>query len=82
MSHVLLKNKGGTVTLTISKGPKLVEVPSVFRMSEEEAVKALRDAGFDVKVNYTFGGAVLDIVAGQDKTGLQPEGALVTITVT
>ena len=74
--------KGGTVTLTISKGPKLVEVPSVFRMSEEEAVKALRDAGFDVKVNYTFGGAVLDIVAGQDKTGLQPEGALVTITVT
>lgn len=74
--------KGGSVTLTISKGPKLVHVPSVFRMSEAEAVKALRDAGLDVKVTYAFGASVLDIVAGQDKTGQQPEGTLVTITVT
>ena len=74
--------RGGTVTVTVSKGPKLVQVPSVFRMSEKEAVKALKDAGFEVKVKYAFGGAVLDIVAGQDKTGQQPEGSLVTITVT
>ena len=74
--------KGGTVTLTISKGPKFVEVPDVFRKPEEEAVQALKDAGFEVKVNYAFGSSVLGLVAGQDKTGRQPEGSLVTITVT
>ena len=74
--------KGGSVTLTISKGPKYVEVPSVFRKSEAEAVAALKNAGFDVKVTYAFGASVLDIVPGQDKTGQQPEGSLITITVT
>jgi serine/threonine-protein kinase len=74
--------KGGAVTLTISKGPKFVQVPDVFRKPEEEAVQALKDAGFEVKVNYAFGSSVLGLVAGQDKTGRQPEGSLVTITVT
>jgi len=74
--------KGGTVTLTISKGPKFVQVPDVFRKPEAEAVKALKDAGFDVKVSYAFGSSVLGLVAGQDKTGRQPEGSVITITVT
>lgn len=74
--------RGGSVTLTISKGPKLVQVPSVFRQPEAEAVQALKDAGFDVKVTYAFGASVLGLVAGQDKTGQQPEGSLITITVT
>ena len=74
--------KGGAVNLTISKGPKLVQVPDVFRRPEAEAVKALKDAGFEVKVSYTFGSSVLGLVAGQDKRGQQPEGSLVTITVT
>src|SRR6478672_782810 len=67
--------KGGTVTLTISKGPKFVQVPDVFRKPEAEAVKALKDAGFEVKVSYAFGSSVLGLVAGQDKTGRQPEGS-------
>jgi len=74
--------KGGTVTLTISKGPKFVQVPDVFRKPEAEAVKALKDAGFEVKVSYAFGSSVLGLVAGQDKTGRQPEGSVITITVT
>lgn len=74
--------KGGQVTLTISKGPKLVPVPDVFRRPEAEAVQALKDAGFEVKVNYAFGAPVLGLVAGQNKTGQQPEGTLVTLTVT
>ncbi|CAI3796107.1 Stk1 family PASTA domain-containing Ser/Thr kinase [Pseudarthrobacter sp. MM222] len=74
--------KGGAVTLTISKGPKLVQVPAVFRMSEKDAEKVLRDAGFEVEVKYAFGEPVLGIVAGQDKVGLEPEGSVITITVT
>ncbi|MDQ0756811.1 Stk1 family PASTA domain-containing Ser/Thr kinase [Arthrobacter sp. B3I4] len=74
--------KGGEVNLTISKGPKFVLVPDVFSKPEADAVRALKDAGFEVKVKYAFGSSVLGLVAGQDKTGRQPEGSLVTITVT
>jgi beta-lactam-binding protein with PASTA domain len=73
---------GGTVTLTLSLGPRMVEVPNVFSKSEKEAVAVLEDAGFAVEVDYTFGESVLGLVAGQDKTGKQPEGSTVTLTVT
>lgn len=39
--------KGTSVALTISKGPNLVEVPDVVKMSESEAFKTLEDAGFN-----------------------------------
>ncbi|MBG6181522.1 protein kinase domain-containing protein [Arthrobacter sp. CAN_A1] len=74
--------RGETVTLTLSLGPRLVEVPNVFSQREEAAVAELEAAGFTVVVDYTFGGSVLGLVAGQDLTGEQPEGSTVTITVT
>ncbi|MFJ3958552.1 Stk1 family PASTA domain-containing Ser/Thr kinase [Arthrobacter sp. NPDC090010] len=73
--------KGQTVTLTISKGPRMVQVPNVFGKSEKDAVQLLQDAGFTVKKDYTYGRAIFGLVAGQDKTGEQPEGSTVTITV-
>ena len=73
--------RGGTVTLTISKGPKFVQVPDVFGKTEDAAREALGAAGFQVKVTYTFGAPVLGLVARQDKKDLQPEGSLITITV-
>ena len=39
---------GGTVTLVVSKGPPLYEVPKVVGMTRDEAKKALTDAGFRV----------------------------------
>ncbi|NOJ59832.1 PASTA domain-containing protein [Arthrobacter sp. 260] len=74
--------RGETVTLTLSLGPRLVEVPNVFSQREEAAVAELEAAGFVVVVDYTFGSSVLGLVAGQDLTGEQPEGSTVTITVT
>jgi serine/threonine-protein kinase len=73
--------KGGKVTLTISKGPKMVKVPDVFGKSEKEATQVLTAAGFTVKSNYTYGRPIFGLVAGQDKTGDQPEGSTITITV-
>ncbi|MDQ4489758.1 Stk1 family PASTA domain-containing Ser/Thr kinase [Sinomonas sp. ASV486] len=73
--------KGGKVTLTISKGPKLVQVPDVFGKSEKEATQLLQAAGFTVKSSYTYGRPIFGLVAGQDKTGAQPEGSTITITV-
>lgn len=74
--------RGTAVALTLSRGPRMVRVPSVFSLTEERAVAALEDAGFTVQVDYTFGAAVLGLVAGQSPTGEQPEGTTIRITVT
>lgn len=70
------------VTLTLSQGPRMVKVPNVFSLTEERAVAALEAAGFTVQVDYTFGSAVLGLVAGHSPTGEQPEGTTIRITVT
>ncbi len=74
--------RGAVITLTLSRGPRLVEVPGVFSLPEDRAVEALEAAGFTVEVDYTFGSAVLRLVAGQSPTGEQPEGSTIRITVT
>jgi len=44
--------KGTVITLNISKGDSEVEVPQIVGKSEAEAVKALKDNGFEVIVHY------------------------------
>ncbi|MDQ4500790.1 Stk1 family PASTA domain-containing Ser/Thr kinase [Sinomonas sp. ASV322] len=73
--------KGDTVTITLSKGPRMVHVPDVFGKTEQDAIQILQAAGFAVKSNYTYGRPVFGLVAGQDKTGDQPEGTTITLTV-
>jgi serine/threonine-protein kinase len=71
---------GTTVTLTLSKGPQPVPVPSVLGMSEADATKALTAAGFKVKsTGLNFFG--LSSVAGQSPTAgtVTPKGTTVTI---
>jgi beta-lactam-binding protein with PASTA domain/predicted Ser/Thr protein kinase len=43
-------NKGSTVRLTVSKGPKTTAVPAVEGLGREDAIAALEDAGFQVEV--------------------------------
>ncbi|OUM42804.1 protein kinase domain-containing protein [Arthrobacter sedimenti] len=74
--------RGTRITLTLSRGPRMVRVPSVFSLPEGRAIAALEAAGFTVQVDYTFGSAVLGLVAGQGPTGDQPEGTTIRITVT
>lgn len=73
--------RGDTVTLTVSLGPRMLDVPNVFFTREQTAVEKLEQAGFEVTVNYTYGQPVLGLVAGQDKKGKQPEGSTITLTV-
>lgn len=73
--------KGGTVTLTISKGPRLVEVPSFIGKQAKEAEAALRQLGFEVRVNNILGG-FFGTVRDQDPVKKTvPEGSVVTLTV-
>ncbi|QNE14236.1 Stk1 family PASTA domain-containing Ser/Thr kinase [Pseudarthrobacter sp. NBSH8] len=73
--------KGGAVTLTISDGPKLVEVPSFIGKQAKEAEAALRALGFEVRVNNILGG-FFGTVRDQDPVKKKvPEGSVVTLTV-
>jgi beta-lactam-binding protein with PASTA domain/serine/threonine protein kinase len=73
--------RGGAVTLTISKGPKLVDVPSFIGKQAKEAQEALRQLGFEVRVNNILGG-FFGTVRDQDPVNTKaPEGSTVTLTV-
>ncbi|GAA3761574.1 Stk1 family PASTA domain-containing Ser/Thr kinase [Streptomyces tremellae] len=72
--------EGDTVTLTVSKGPKMVTVPDVTGTSADAARKQLADKGFEVQVKHSFpfiDDTITDqSVAGGDKA---PEGSTITI---
>ncbi|MFG2174572.1 Stk1 family PASTA domain-containing Ser/Thr kinase [Streptomyces niveus] len=73
--------RGDTVTLTISKGPRMIAVPDVTGKSIDDARAELRDAGFEVEVDRSFP-FLDDTVAKQsvDGGGTAPEGSTITIT--
>ncbi|MEU0371915.1 Stk1 family PASTA domain-containing Ser/Thr kinase [Streptomyces sp. NPDC006283] len=72
--------RGDTITLTVSKGPRMVEVPDVVGDTVDEATAELETAGFEVKVekNFPFLG---DKVESQSPEGggQAPEGSTITI---
>ncbi|GGY13096.1 Stk1 family PASTA domain-containing Ser/Thr kinase [Streptomyces tanashiensis] len=74
--------EGDVITLTVSKGPKPVEVPDVSGESTADARAALEDAGFEVEVKKSFP-YLGDTVASQSVKGGEtaPEGSTITITI-
>ncbi|AKT52862.1 hypothetical protein ADJ73_13500 [Arsenicicoccus sp. oral taxon 190] len=74
--------KGDTVTVTVSKGPELVAVPSVTGSSKADARRVLEAAGFTVKVSSPLG-EVFGLVSQQRPGGggKAPKGSTVTIVV-
>jgi beta-lactam-binding protein with PASTA domain/predicted Ser/Thr protein kinase len=77
--------KGRTVDLVVAKAPPDVPVPGVVDATEEDAVKALEDAGFTVKVEDAQAATPEEdgIVVDQDPDPETPrqKGSEVTITV-
>ncbi|GHD84008.1 Stk1 family PASTA domain-containing Ser/Thr kinase [Streptomyces naganishii] len=75
--------EGDTVTLTLSKGPEMVEVPDVTGDSVDDAKKALQDAGFKVEEDRGLLGLFGDTVKKQSVRGgdKAPKGSTVTITI-
>ncbi len=71
-----------TVTIRLSLGPELVEVPDLVGQSETDAVQQLKSLGFQVDVGYMWDGQ-LGLVRFQDpRPGSElPKGSTVKITV-
>lgn len=77
---------GETVTLVISRGPQLFEVPDVRGMTRDRAVQTLTDAGFEVSgVVFPWNIAQNDLteVVSQspDAKTLQQRGTTITISI-
>jgi serine/threonine-protein kinase len=75
--------RGDTVTLTVSSGPKMVKVPYVVSWDADDAVGELEDAGFTVSFATTPVGSsqVGEVVAQTPPGGQAPEGSDVLLTV-
>ena len=73
--------KGGSVTLTISKGPKLVQVPNFIGKQVKEARKALEELGFEVEVDEYLGGFFGTVRVQDPVDTAVPEGSVVRLTV-
>jgi eukaryotic-like serine/threonine-protein kinase len=72
---------GGKVTLTISKGPKMVRVPDMVGKQVGAAKAELEALGFKVNVENLLGG-FFGTVRFQDPQGTEaPEGSTVTLKV-
>lgn len=73
---------GGTVTLTVSRGPEMVAVPDVEGLTRAGATKKLEDAGFTVAVQTFLGGPIDEVRASRPGGGTSaPKGSKVTILV-
>ncbi|WP_069465270.1 Stk1 family PASTA domain-containing Ser/Thr kinase [Actinacidiphila rubida] len=71
---------GDTVTLTVSKGQQMVDVPDVKGKHADEAKQILQDAGFDVRVITVFFGDTV-FSESPDGGGQAPKGATITLWV-
>ncbi|MFI8432423.1 Stk1 family PASTA domain-containing Ser/Thr kinase [Streptomyces sp. NPDC079020] len=72
--------EGDTVQLTVSKGPRMLDVPDVTGKDADEARSTLEDAGFEVEVDRPFL-SFSDTVASQSVEGGEQaaEGSTITI---
>ncbi|MEU6994836.1 Stk1 family PASTA domain-containing Ser/Thr kinase [Streptomyces sp. NPDC046465] len=75
--------EGDTVTLTISKGQPMVEVPDVTGMNVDDAKDELEGAGFDVDEDRGLLGIFGDTVKKQSVDGgdKAPKNSTITITI-
>jgi len=76
--------RGDTITITVSSGPKQVNLESTVGKSSDDAVSDLEDAGFAVQVATTpvSSGRQDGMVLAQTPAGgTAAEGSTVTITV-
>ena len=75
-------NKGGAVTLVISKGTQFAYIPNVYSIEEAKAVKALQDLGLKVVVKKIGKKTVKKVTNIAPKVGSKVKrGSTVTITV-
>ncbi|MCF2706482.1 Stk1 family PASTA domain-containing Ser/Thr kinase [Arcanobacterium haemolyticum] len=73
--------RGDAISVVVSKGPELIEVPNVVGMSESKARETLESAGFQVKVDSILIPILKTIYSQSPGAGqMAPVGSVVTIS--
>ncbi len=73
--------RGDPVTLTLSKGPEMIEVPNLIGNQVEEAAEELEELGFQVEVNNVLGGFFGTVRDQEPVDESVPKGSTITLTV-
>jgi len=74
--------RGTTVRLVVSKGPRLVTVPSVVGQQLDAATRVLQEQGFSVATEKVLGGFFGTVRAQDPQPGARvPAGSMITLTV-
>ena len=75
--------QGSTVSVIVSLGPPLVEVPDVFDFPLDRAIAELEAAGFEYETFEPFGVSPFDRVVTQDPEGgsMAPKGSVVQLDI-
>jgi eukaryotic-like serine/threonine-protein kinase len=71
-------NRGQVITITISPGPPMVEIPNVDGMSVDQATHTLEKVGFSVNVNQV---GPVDNVFNYSPSNQAPKGSTITLWV-
>jgi serine/threonine-protein kinase len=74
--------RGDAVSLVVSSGPPLVEVPALRGRQVDEARRILVDAGFEVRVERLLGGVFGTVHSTDPEAGSEvPKGSTVTVRI-
>jgi beta-lactam-binding protein with PASTA domain/serine/threonine protein kinase len=75
--------KGDTITLVVSKGPELIQIPPVKGMRTKDAKKELESLGFHVQVEHSvlFVGANYVVGVSPGEGDSAPRGSTVVLTI-
>ena len=68
---------GEVITIQISPGPPMVNIPNVAGLRVPKAVQILRNAGFVVQINQV---GPFNVVFSESPTGQAPKGSTITLT--
>ena len=75
-------NKGDTVTIHLSKGAEMIDIPNVVGATADSAESSLTKAGFKVSRNYVNSSEVDEgRVVSQSETGQAKKGATIKINI-
>jgi eukaryotic-like serine/threonine-protein kinase len=75
--------KGDKISVVVSKGPALVQVPSVNGKRVDEATQILEDLGFHVEVSHNplYVGADYVVGSNPSEGSMAPRGSTVTLSI-
>ncbi|WP_182049066.1 Stk1 family PASTA domain-containing Ser/Thr kinase [Changpingibacter yushuensis] len=69
------------VTITVSLGPEMIDVPNVIGRTKSDAISILTDAGFTVKSENALSVTLGLVYSQSPSSGKAPKGSVITISI-